>query len=435
MQSELPANHLYDDLPRYIASSSHLITPNQRRDFEISLYKQSTQWFDTHPSPAQRVAAVRRFDAKGILHERQPVSALFQNFEQLCKAVTQAFYRTHLGDELDRHTLVATETRARELDAESDQLHTMVRVLATIYSANRPPLVDVRHCRRPENAKAALAELKHIRDEYKTQAPAWRQALETWDEAREKLELASAVLTLLQDAKMPLTKEQLPDGYASAAEAGNTREESEKQIRESEAMLASYDQLTSQRIALALYLSQAPSVAQRLTRPLDVKHAQELLTRLSQLSRQHAAWHEIIQQGSTLSMCDYAHKTFGGNMLLAGELRSISDTLQSKLAAFRKAIDSVLGAEVDPLHQSPGPVEANQPDRDTYALDERSLKAAESDPEALMPDMRPIKRYANARFDHLAELLTMVEQVETALNLPPLVDATSEPSRQVRSRD
>lgn len=48
------------------------------------LRKEQTGWFDTHPSTADRIAAVEREDAPGIFHSKLPAEAVFHEFDELC---------------------------------------------------------------------------------------------------------------------------------------------------------------------------------------------------------------------------------------------------------------------------------------------------------------------------------------------------------------
>ena len=61
--------------------------------YDESGQQQLTGWFDTHPSPAKRIAYVNRFSTIPVLVDERPANSLFVSFDQLARERTMEFYR------------------------------------------------------------------------------------------------------------------------------------------------------------------------------------------------------------------------------------------------------------------------------------------------------------------------------------------------------
>jgi hypothetical protein len=88
-----------------------------RLQIEDSLGLVRTRWFDTHPSPADRIQRARQAADDGIFHRTEPAGCLFSNFEVICKQATLSCYRDELGLPVTAHNMVPVGDAAPSSDA------------------------------------------------------------------------------------------------------------------------------------------------------------------------------------------------------------------------------------------------------------------------------------------------------------------------------
>lgn len=68
------------------------------RDYDVWRYDESAEqliggWFDTHPSPAKRIAFVNKFSTTPVIVDDRPAASLFASFDRLARETTITFYR------------------------------------------------------------------------------------------------------------------------------------------------------------------------------------------------------------------------------------------------------------------------------------------------------------------------------------------------------
>jgi Zn-dependent protease with chaperone function len=87
---------LVDDYPRLIAALRGGYSKGFVRTLLAGLEEGRTGIFSGHPCDRDRVALARKKQAEGILATRLPASALFVDYEELCREVTFEFYDQEL---------------------------------------------------------------------------------------------------------------------------------------------------------------------------------------------------------------------------------------------------------------------------------------------------------------------------------------------------
>ncbi|MHA3770396.1 M48 family metalloprotease [Verrucomicrobiota bacterium sgz303538] len=92
-QESFENKRLVDDLPNLIAFETQRIPAEVSEAIAKATAAGKTGWFDTHPCDADRVRAAQRIRANGLLTGDEAAGTLFGHFEQLTRAVTEAYYR------------------------------------------------------------------------------------------------------------------------------------------------------------------------------------------------------------------------------------------------------------------------------------------------------------------------------------------------------
>lgn len=104
---------LPDDVARLIAERTADLGEESVEQITKQVAGQVTKTSDTHPAPTERIEAVRRFGAEGVLRLTGAPGQLFRDVEGVCKAATRHHYETVLRVELDRVRLVGTGETVR----------------------------------------------------------------------------------------------------------------------------------------------------------------------------------------------------------------------------------------------------------------------------------------------------------------------------------
>ncbi len=88
---------LVDSIPGAVAVRFHQTPPEAIAKIKEVMRTEKTGFFDTHPSPRDRVRAVQKVACEGIVRDDRPATGLFKSFDVLCKAATRVFYLDVLG--------------------------------------------------------------------------------------------------------------------------------------------------------------------------------------------------------------------------------------------------------------------------------------------------------------------------------------------------
>ena len=73
------------------------LSEKRRAKAESAIDLEKAGWFDTHPSPADRMQRPRQIAAPGIVEGDAPAKTLFENFDTISRLVTLAHYEDDLN--------------------------------------------------------------------------------------------------------------------------------------------------------------------------------------------------------------------------------------------------------------------------------------------------------------------------------------------------
>jgi hypothetical protein len=104
---------LPDNLPVLIEYRASRMSDKTRTNAENALGLGKTGWFDTHPSPADRVRQARQIASPGLIEGDEPAKTLFENFDTISRLVTLAHYEDDLNVPTDPDFLIPLEKLVR----------------------------------------------------------------------------------------------------------------------------------------------------------------------------------------------------------------------------------------------------------------------------------------------------------------------------------
>jgi Zn-dependent protease with chaperone function len=87
----LPSN-----LPEFIDQLERRLPPEFRDEARNTLLNETAGWFDTHPTPAQRIRKARQRGVPGIFSMEKPARWLFHDFAGTAQVITLRYYRQDL---------------------------------------------------------------------------------------------------------------------------------------------------------------------------------------------------------------------------------------------------------------------------------------------------------------------------------------------------
>ena len=203
---------LCDNLPALIHNREKDLPADVRTKFLKTNDESRTGWFDSHPSDADRVAAVQREGAAGLFKLKAPASILFRDFAELSRRATVAFYFQAIGPEFRPQNIVATEQIVAASTKRREDVTAMRRYFCDLVHPVRPVFperFDVRHAKSPDPGAAAerLLELRSNLCALATDAAA---AVKAWGKADDKL-VALERLRELMTAGVKLPKVDLKE--------------------------------------------------------------------------------------------------------------------------------------------------------------------------------------------------------------------------------
>ncbi len=364
---------------------------------------------DTHPSEADRCAAARALAAPGLVEAEQAVAGLFGDFEELAATMSRKSLEWMTGRPQEDVRLLPAQlvdTRARQVHGDGEALG---RLSQGFMSLVRPWVVET--VEAPDESDDELRErLAALRDEQLDRALAYREGIEELGGFGESLAAAQVALTLLETGfRFDPSEFGLEDGDESEVTA--TVQRCRDGMAGVSGKLAPFERCALGRLSHALAALGSGRLDDRIGNADDLRDQARLLV---PAQRAVAA---VLRQGDDLfTRCSHAE-------LLHTNVRNHADP-ESVQGAYRERVEvvyararmmvgehleSVLypfgpaGEELDlARHAIPAPVDSTQYEQQLAAV-RQALDAS-----AVL--------YSRT----LGRLATILEAVETALDLEPL---------------
>lgn len=183
---------LVDDYPGFVLQRRHHLA--REIDTELGRHAaEKTRWFDTHPSHADRDAAARALDLPGLFQGDAPASALFHQFDELCREATAHYYREALELEFEPGALLPTTAAARPGQEASTANDALTRLAGSALTLDRPLLwteADLKQAPPTPDPAALCQHFAALRAELDRLRPEAEKASQQWLELRDRWLLA-----------------------------------------------------------------------------------------------------------------------------------------------------------------------------------------------------------------------------------------------------
>ncbi|MFT3788809.1 MAG: M48 family metalloprotease [Tepidisphaeraceae bacterium] len=186
-----------DNLPAVVAVRAGEVRDDVRKKIIDAVSRSKTGWFDTHPSDSDRIRAMERAGEAGLMQlpesDTQPASALFANFDTLCKLMTRQIYADKLGPKLNDVTLVSVGAVAQKGREARDRFDALDNYLSGLVNPVRPVFLPEGDL--PRDRDALAERLFELRSEFNTLRDAAKKSIDEWAEAQTKVDRIERVLT------------------------------------------------------------------------------------------------------------------------------------------------------------------------------------------------------------------------------------------------
>lgn len=273
--SQLGSSHqegrLVDDIPALTRLNAARLPKEAQQMIKEQYENGTTGLFATHPCDNDRVENAMAAEASGVFHLTAPASELFSDFTAQSKATTWEFYREVFGDQVKKSSLDSVD----QLNEAHEKQEAADKRLSGYYQqtarARRVLLIRSGFLSPPQDARAALEQLKSARQTVESNAEQARKLLEKYDEAENRLSEA-LVFEAFHNAKIGIDKRSLDKAMLTREGARSVQRQCRREMGEVRTKLAEYDKQLAQRLRLALELLQVDQVVAKLK---DGQHLQE----------------------------------------------------------------------------------------------------------------------------------------------------------------
>jgi transcriptional regulator with XRE-family HTH domain len=252
---------LPDNLSELLRQSHERLPAQTLQKIEDRYGLERTGFFDSHPSPADRIRQARRAQDPGAFHDDRPASSLFTSFEHPARFVTLLHYTDDLGIPVSEKMLVCVESKVTERNRRIDTSGAeellnqyFLGLLPLMLPLRLPPLTASGNCEADHAELNQLANgLQQVTAQLAPIASRYREATECLIQSRASGRLLEAGGSY-RSAAFGLTETTLEAARAAEAESQATLSSLRHSVREVGAAL-------QRRMQLGLSLKLSDCVA------------------------------------------------------------------------------------------------------------------------------------------------------------------------------
>ncbi len=189
---------------------------------------QEIQWFYTHPSPKNRIAAAERQNQTGVFALQESAEGLFENYPEICRDLTFRFYDVVLGLDVMEYELVPV----KRTEAEFDEFQGELERRREFWGEFQPRLVAIPHFKQHEPDAPQDAEWERFH-QLAAQRKEASEALLPLSQELDKLAQTSSLLeaqALFERAGLPYEVAQVIGGSSVVESREGVRKELRKQM-------------------------------------------------------------------------------------------------------------------------------------------------------------------------------------------------------------
>jgi Zn-dependent protease with chaperone function len=334
-------NHkLPDNLCELLRRSHEQLTPKLLQKIEDTLGLHRTSFFDTHPSPADRIRQARKAGEPGIVHDERPAASLFASFEHPARFVTLLHYTDNLGIpikpdmllhvESAQPTTVAAQAASTAASARDQYF---LQILPLLLPLRLPsPVPSANYESDADELTRLSSSLQQVAEQLIPIASQYAEASRKRIQARAALRLLEARVPMRPEA-FGLTETTVDAARTAEAESAATQDALRHSVHEVAAAL-------NRRLQLGLSLRLADR-GEYGTEPVSAERVQELVSSLNLAADHYAHQDEAMDSLAVLDQ-------LVAQMVAGGE----TPVLSRALAAQTEIVNSFIANPSGRLHET-----------------------------------------------------------------------------------
>lgn len=411
-------NRLPDDLPQVIVAKARYLREDERQRMMKTVLSTKTGWLDTHPSLADRIAALEDLGVTGAVSSQQPASVLLGDFPEICRKATLALYMHLLKDDFAQAAIVPSETVVQE----NAQLEEARRALRRYYQGEvllvRPVFPSHDASVPPADAHQAQADLATARNSMFDSREQLQQMMGRFAHTRQLEHLVLEVQTVLAAGLQAPPQPQLGLQQVTP-QTVSARLADIRSLRSAcQQVLAPLEAVARKRMTAALQLMRAPGSPVHGTAPLA--HVDRLLSAARALQDADDKLDFVVNSTRTLV-----------TLLKLQHSHPSTSTLRHYLSIQSQAVRTSLAALQESLREADYPFEHARGNVTLADYLVKNVPPSNEPAQLAMMGMEALERMDGLVWRVLAQLAKTTEQVESALGLP----AREEPRQPHPSTD
>jgi Zn-dependent protease with chaperone function len=403
---------LADDVPALIVAKveDFCEQPGLCDNIEQAVFAKRTGWFDTHPSPSDRVASAVAENAPGIFHLDFPATVLFRDFRGLCKVATELYYQQVLGAEYERVQLIDTSLAVQEQAEHYEAQRTLYRYFQGQLLGHRELFLPPGWAPTPADPEQTIRQLRQARQAMNSSLHRVAEALDNYELAEQK-RCKAFVAQLLHASSLRFDAKQLDLDGADMVAIARAQEEGWKQRERALEELQTFMRQAETRLTAALTLLHVPDIAAKLNDPQVVPRTEKYIRVLNDL---RAAWEHFVP---------LREHTFGLGMLLENvkgneNNKSFFDETMRVAGVVRQYMEKLrdaLSATPYPFEHAGGTISVAE-----YAV--RQIPEVSRVGEVFFFAGEMLDKLLTLYFRLMARIAVTAEAIEAAVGLPRLPD-------------
>ncbi len=414
---------LADDLPALIAIQllDFAESAEIEQEIETAVLGAKMSVFDTHPSPAQRLAGAERDPSSGLAFPSAPASQLFGDFRELCRAATKTYYEQVLGAEFDKVRLIDTDIVVRERTEQYAADRTLYRYFQGQLLGHVEIFLPEGWFAAPADVDQTIRALRQARQGMHAALPKLSAALDSFEKA-EARRCQAFTGQLLQAARIRFQPAELGLAGGDVVAIGKAQEEGWQAREEALADLHGFVHQAETRLTAALCLLHAADVVRKMDDPEALPHVGRLDSALGDLRLAWPHVQPLREHLFGLGLLMSRVQENGRNQAYWVELKRVAAIVRELMVKLHQA----LAATPYPFEHASGAIQVSD-----YLVPE--IPSDEQVGELAMAAEEMLAKLLALYFRAMAQLAVTAERVEAALGLPRLPDPP-EPEGRERSR-
>ena len=409
---------LVDNYPRLVTANSEILADHLDKWVDKQIQPGGkTNWFDTHPSDADRIKHAESLQAEGVMLLDCPATFLFNDFDGVARDVTWHYYTVENKLEVKPDALKKVEIVIGELKAQARHAKTIERYFQGLFRDRLAEALPTQLPVAPAAAKACKTEIKAVREHLMTIRESFEKTLEEIGKLENEVWQLRAV-TLIQNCKgfyTGLFDPEPPHRFLTDNQKLKVRLELEldDKIEHAEPDF----KLMAGRMHLALSLLMLDPVMRRMDDGERLRsRIEQLYPTGVQLAQLYPKSFTLYRQRILVDMLFYSKRGASQSQ----EVRTLHETEMGHIgAALHEGLNAVCG-ELDQLTY---PYDHAQGKVTIQAALAPGFDGTNHDLEYLINTTEIIHERIGALIGRIyLELVSIAETVETTIGLPPLPD-------------